>query len=206
VIVRPVWPDPGEPIETTAPDARERLRALYRAPETDWIRLNLVVSLDGSAVGADGTSRSLSRGADRAVLGAVRAESDLVLVGAATLRAEPGLVPRTTRLAVLTRSGDLGTAVLRADDLVLHRLPERRGRIVAEGGPTVAAELLAAGLVDEICLTTVPVLVGGTALPPFGGAVADGFALHRLLVDDAGATYARFFNQSRIADSQRSGS
>jgi riboflavin biosynthesis pyrimidine reductase len=206
VIVRRVWPDAGDPIETTAPGARERLRSLYAAPAADWLRVNLVVSLDGSAAGADGTSRSLSRGADRAVLGAIRAESDLVLVGAATLRAEPSLVPRTTRLAVLSRSGDLGTAVLRPDDLVLDALPPRGGRIVCEGGPSVVAQLLEAGRVDEVCVTTVPVVVGGAPLPPFGRATAPGLTLTQLLVDDVGVGYARFASQSRIAASQRSGS
>jgi len=164
------------------------------------------VSLDGSAVGPDGTTGSLTMGADRAVLGAIRAESDLVLVGAATLRAEPGLVPRSTRLAVLSRSGDLGAAVLRPDDVVFDRLPERGGRIVCEGGPSVVAQLLDAGLVDEVCLTTVPRIVGGRALPPFGTAAARDLELRQLLVDDAGGTYARFFSQSRIEPSQSSGS
>jgi riboflavin biosynthesis pyrimidine reductase len=188
------------------PADRDELRRRYAAPAADWIRVNLVVSLDGSAAGPDGTSRSLTTGADRRVLGAIRAESDLVLVGAATLRAEPELVPRVTPLAVLSRSGDIGTARLRSGDAVLDRLPERRGRIVCEGGPSVVAQLLDAGLVDEICLTTVPRVVGGAPLPPFGGASAGPLELRQLLVDDAGATYARFFNQARIAPSQRSGS
>ncbi|MGN6325983.1 dihydrofolate reductase family protein [Pseudolysinimonas sp.] len=176
--------------------------------------MNLVVSLDGSAVGPDGTSSSLTTGADRAVLGAIRAESDVVLVGAATLRAEPQLVPRTTPLAVLSRSGRIGSAALRPVDVVLGALPERHGRIVCEGGPSVVAQLLDAGLVDEICLTTVPRLVGGTPLPPFGGARTPRLELQHLLVDNAGVSYARYVvrsedgsaaSQSRIAPSQRSG-
>lgn len=154
--------------------------------------MNLVVSLDGSAAGPDGTSSSLTTGADRAVLGAIRAESDLVLVGAATLRAEPHLVPRSTPLAVLSHSGRLGSAVLRPVDVVLDDLPARRGRIVCEGGPSVVAQLLAADLVDEVCLTTVPRVVGGAPLPPFGGAAVPRLTLRHLLVDDAGASYARF--------------
>lgn len=196
----------GGPAIGRVPADRNALRRRYAAPQADWIRVNLVVSLDGSAVGPDGTTRSLTTGADRRVLGAIRAESDLVLVGAATLRAEPELVPRTTALAVLSRSGDTGAAALRPGDVVLDRLPERRGRIVCEGGPSVVAQLLAAGLVDELCLTTVPRILGGIPLRPFGDAPARDFALHQLLVDDAGATYARFFSQSRIAPSQRSGS
>lgn len=203
LFVRRVWPDAGPAVP--ASDAAA-LRALYVAPEPDWFRVNLVVSLDGSAVGADGTSTSISPGADRAILRAVRAESDLVLVGAGTLRSEPELVPRTTRLGVLSRSGDLGGVALRPGDVVLDALPEPGGRIVCEGGPSVVRQLLDAGLVDEICLTTSPVIVGGAPLPVFGGAGADGFVLRQLLVDGVGASYARLVSQSRIAPSQRSGS
>lgn len=35
------------------------------------------------------------------------------------------------------------------------------GRILCEGGPALARSLLAAGLVDELCLTISPVVVGG---------------------------------------------
>lgn len=107
MILRPVHPEPGDPIPVGEPETRERLRALYRR-EADavGIRLNLIASVDGSARGDDGTSESLSSRADRAVLGAIRAESDVVLVGAATLRAEGYLLPRTARLAALTASGD----------------------------------------------------------------------------------------------------
>jgi len=111
VILRQVYPVPGDPIEVGGSDARERLRALYRrADAAPGIRVNLISSIDGSAGGDDGTSESLTSRADRAVLGAIRAESDVVLVGAATLRAEGYLLPRTARLAVLTASGELGAA------------------------------------------------------------------------------------------------
>ncbi|MCQ4122302.1 pyrimidine reductase family protein [Rhodococcus tibetensis] len=36
-------------------------------------------------------------------------------------------------------------------------------RILCEGGPTLFGQLTAEGLVDELCLTTAPVLVGGNA-------------------------------------------
>lgn len=36
-------------------------------------------------------------------------------------------------------------------------------RVLAEGGPRLLADLLAAGLVDELCMTVAPVLVGGPA-------------------------------------------
>lgn len=46
-------------------------------------------------------------------------------------------------------------------------------RVLCEGGPTLLAHLVAAGLLDELCLTVSPVLVGGdarriTSGPPAG--------------------------------------
>lgn len=111
MILRPVHPEPGDPIPVGDADTRDRLRARYRrAPGARGIRVNLIASVDGSARGDDGTSESLSSRADRAVLGAIRAESDAVLVGAASLRAEGYLLPRTAKLAVLTASGELAAA------------------------------------------------------------------------------------------------
>jgi riboflavin biosynthesis pyrimidine reductase len=43
-------------------------------------------------------------------------------------------------------------------------LAERRfARVLAEGGPSLNGQLMAAGLVDELCLTLSPLLVGGEA-------------------------------------------
>ncbi|TPX03579.1 pyrimidine reductase, partial [Schumannella luteola] len=198
-------------------------------------RVNLIASVDGSARGDDGTSESLSSRADRAVLGAIRAESDAVLVGAASLRAEGYLLPRTARLAALTASGDftgaqpgevddpeklivLGPEAARARTASTLPVPHRfvalaadgDGRIglrdaldalstlgapsvVCEGGPSLAAALLADGLVGELCLSTSPRLTGG-GLPVLGAAAHPAVELELLglLVDDAGGLYARW--------------
>ncbi|CAN5309406.1 pyrimidine reductase family protein [soil metagenome] len=65
--------------------------------------------------------------------------------------------------------------------------------IVCEGGPRLAAQLLDAGLVDEICLTTSP-LLNGSAVPILGRALHEERAvtLLQLLVDDASGIYARW--------------
>ncbi len=39
-------------------------------------------------------------------------------------------------------------------------------RVLAEGGPRLLGDLIAAGLVDELCLSTSPQLVGGPAVRP----------------------------------------
>jgi len=64
--------------------------------------------------------------------------------------------------------------------------------VVCEGGPTLAAELLNASLVDELCLTTSPVL-GGASLPLLGGPVAQRrLSLAGLLSDDDDLLFARW--------------
>jgi riboflavin biosynthesis pyrimidine reductase len=240
VILRAVFPSAGEPIDLDVDDARDRIVELYRAPREEWVRLNLISSVSGSATGSDGTSDTLSSPTDRLVLKAIRSLSDVVLVGAASVRAEGYFVPRNGVLAVVSRSGDFsghrikaralddvehpGTLLIlcpagAADraresiglagativavpdvdgslsaDAIVAELRDRGYRsIVAEGGPTLATELVLGGVVDELCLTTSPVLNGGN-LPVFGAAA---FAQHpltldQLLADSSGFTYARW--------------
>lgn len=69
-------------------DVSEAIDADYPWPSGPWVRALFVMTLDGRAAGPDGSSRSISGPADRAVLGAVRRWSDAVVVGAATMRAE----------------------------------------------------------------------------------------------------------------------
>lgn len=65
--------------------------------------------------------------------------------------------------------------------------------IVCEGGPHLAAQLVAAGLVDEVCLTTSPKLTA-VGLPAFGEAefTERTVALTQLLRDETDALYARW--------------
>ncbi|TXK17505.1 dihydrofolate reductase family protein [Homoserinibacter sp. GY 40078] len=234
--LRPLLPEPGAPIPVGEPGSRDRLRALYgRDHDAAGIRINLIASVDGSARGDDGTSESLSSRPDRAVLGAIRAESDVVLIGAASLRAEGYLMPRTARLAVVTTSGDFAGASpapsgdaepilvfgpviarertaasldaphrfieleadshgrLAPESIIASLIADGLGRIVCEGGPVLASQLLAAGLVGELCLSTSPRLVGG-GLPVLGSEPhhAIDLRLLALMADDAGGLYARW--------------
>jgi riboflavin biosynthesis pyrimidine reductase len=65
--------------------------------------------------------------------------------------------------------------------------------IAAEGGPSFAAQLMDANLVDELCMTVMPAL-GGPALPLLGSAATAVWPLsaQQLLIDDAGAQYGRW--------------
>ncbi|WP_040780232.1 pyrimidine reductase family protein [Nocardia pneumoniae] len=68
------------------------------------------------------------------------------------------------------RLADAGAEVIEAGDIAvtpqaLLRALHARGllRVLTEGGPQLFGELLAADVVDELCLTTAPLLVGGAA-------------------------------------------
>lgn len=69
-------------------DVSEAIDDDYPWPSGPWVRALFVMTLDGHIAGPDGSSRSISGPADRAVLGAVRRWADAVIVGAATMRAE----------------------------------------------------------------------------------------------------------------------
>ena len=75
----------------------------------------------------------------------------------------------TCRSADTARLGDRADVVVAGDDEVdlrgaLDQLAALGlGRVLCEGGPSLFADLLAGGLVDELCLTTSPLLVGATA-------------------------------------------
>jgi riboflavin biosynthesis pyrimidine reductase len=67
--------------------------------------------------------------------------------------------------------------------------------ILCEGGPSLNASLLTAGLVDELFLTTVPKLAGGAgALTIVGAAAIDEPLVARLqwLLEYDGELYARY--------------
>jgi len=85
------------------------------------------------------------------------------------------------------------------DPVALRRGLEEAGfsNLLCEGGPHLAADLLAAGLVDELCCTVVPSLVGGSHARIAEGADLDvPLRLHALL--DADSTLlARWLVSSR---------
>src|SRR4051794_9201979 len=63
------------------------LAAAYACPRDEWLRLNMVASVDGAAW-LKGESRGLSSDADRRIFGILRGLADVVLAGAATVRTE----------------------------------------------------------------------------------------------------------------------
>lgn len=140
-------------------------------------------SLDGRSAAADGTSQWITSGAARRDTHRLRAEADVILVGTGTVLADdPRLTVRgddgeplarqPLRAVMGQRAVAPGARVLdeAAETLLLRTREPRealaelfeRGRrhVFLEGGPSLAASFLRAGVVDEIVAYVAPVLLG----------------------------------------------
>lgn len=165
----------AETAELLAPYLKHRRTAL------PWVVLKLAATLDGRIAAPDATSRWITGPEARADVHRLRAESDAVLVGAGTVRADDpaltvrdwqppsGVTPRTSQpLRVV-----LGTApsdarlhpALELDgplEQVLCELGERGVvQLLVEGGSATAAAFHRAGLVDHYAVYLAPALFGG---------------------------------------------
>jgi riboflavin-specific deaminase-like protein len=245
----------GEPLDDAALGAllEARYLAVERPAPADrpWVLVNMVASVDG-ATALDGRSGGLGGPTDQRVLGLVRSVADVVVAGAATVRAEGYGPPRTSverraqreargqaplpRIAVVTGSLDLdlGTALFTTDDprpLVITTtdapadrlaatavradvveagtgrvdLPAALGMlhatgcrtVLVEGGPSINGQFVAAGLVDELCLTVSPRLVGGGSSRIAHGPAgpAEDLVLAHALLDDDGLLFLRYLRR-----------
>lgn len=156
-----------------------------------FVTWKFATTLDGRSAAADGTSRWVSSPAARQDTHRLRATCDVMLVGTNTIAVDDPLLtvrddhdqPREhqpLRAVMGERDLDPGRRVFNADTETVHlrtRDPEAaladlfdRGRrhVFLEGGPTLAAAFVRAGLVDEIVAYVAPMLLGAGR-----GAVAD---------------------------------
>jgi len=79
--------------------------------------------------------------------------------------------------------------------VLLDRLADRGlPRVLCEGGPSLLGAFIAAGLLDEMCLTSAPILVGGSAVRIAAGGpdVATRMRRAHVLTDDDGYLYSRY--------------
>ena len=95
--------------------------------------------------------------------------------------------------------------VLGEEELSLPALVERLhglgyAQVLCEGGPGLARDLLAAGLVDELCLTTVPRLVAGAHLRVLDGADVDVPLRLESLLESVGTLLARWLTRPKFTD------
>ena len=154
----------------------------HRTTGRPWVVLKLAATLDGRTAAPDGSSRWVTGEEARADGHRLRAQSDAVIVGAGTVRADDpeltvrqatgadplrvvlGRAPEGARVhPALEMDGDLGD--------ILDQLG-RRGVVQAmvEGGPTVAGDFHRAGLVDRYVFYLAAALLGGDdGRPVFAG-------------------------------------
>jgi diaminohydroxyphosphoribosylaminopyrimidine deaminase/5-amino-6-(5-phosphoribosylamino)uracil reductase len=147
----------------------------HRGTGRPFVVLKLAASLDGRTAAPDGSSQWITGPEARADAHALRAESDAVVVGAGTVRADdPSL---TVRDAPAPRGDPLRVVLGRAPDGArIHPCLEHQGdvgqlldqlgakghlQVLVEGGATVAHALHHAGLVDRYVLYLAPALFGG---------------------------------------------
>ncbi|MCH1865964.1 dihydrofolate reductase family protein [Nocardioides sp. CFH 31398] len=182
----------------------DALARLYAPPRPDWWRASMVATTDGAASGPDGLSGSINNAPDGRVFAALRAHADAIVVGAGTVRAEE-YGPADVPIVCLTRGAEVppsladapdGTVLLRSmdDPAALRAELSERGlmSVTVEGGPSVLATLLAAGVVDELCLTTVPRLLGGDAGRITAGTDVDLALSPTLLLEHDGTLLGRW--------------
>ena len=186
------------------------------------VRANFVASIDGAAT-HDGRSGGLSGAADKRHFELLRRVTDVVLVGAGTVRDEgygPMLVDEASQLwrerhgmprhpvfaivsghldldptspifteapvrPIVITTADADTAAFAAVADVIAVGTEHvdlgaalaavramgHAQVLCEGGPSLFAAMLAADLIDELCLTIAPTLEGGDGPRIVGGDI-----------------------------------
>ena len=145
----------------------------HRTTGRPFVVLKWAATLDGRTAAPDGSSKWITGDEARADAHRLRAESDAVIVGAGTVRADD------PELTVREAPGDdplrvvLGKA---PDGARVHPCVEHDGsladllddlgakgvvQVLVEGGASVAADFHRAGLVDRYVLYLAPALLGG---------------------------------------------
>jgi diaminohydroxyphosphoribosylaminopyrimidine deaminase/5-amino-6-(5-phosphoribosylamino)uracil reductase len=152
-------------------------------PHVTW---KVATTLDGRVAAADGTSRWITSAAARRDTHRLRAEASAILVGTGTvltddpaltvrdaedrplpdqpLRVVMGLRPVPPQARVLDDRAETLRLPTREPREALEALHAREVRhVFLEGGPTLAAAFLGAGLVDRVVAYVAPALLGAGA-------------------------------------------
>ena len=160
-----------------AGDARALLAPYlhHRRTGRPYVVLKLAATLDGGTAAPDGTSQWITGPEARADAHALRAESDAIIVGAGTVRADdPALTvrdapaPRGDPLRIVLGDAPEGARIhpCRSHHGPVGDLLDDLGaqgclQVLVEGGATVAHQLHHEGLVDRYVLYLAPALFGG---------------------------------------------
>lgn len=171
-----------------------------------WVVLKLAQTLDGRVADGGGGPTAITGTEARAAVHLLRAESDAVLIGTGTaLIDDPQLTVRDHEVAHQPLRAVMGERELPAGLRVLDDaaptllIRERRPasalallrdagvqQVLLEGGPTLAAAFLDAGLVDEVAWLLAPRLLGSgpSSLPRLQAPVPVSVTAATLIGDD----------------------
>lgn len=167
----------AEPAEELNPVWTFAMR--HQRPRIVW---KVAATLDGRVAAPDGSSRWITGAEARAEVHTLRAEVDGILVGTNTVLVDdPELVPRGAdgkrapmRIVMGQRSVPAGARIRHAEPMRnFWQIPTRDTRfalaqmfrrelhlVLLEGGPSLAAAFLRAGVVDEIRWYVAPAVLG----------------------------------------------
>src|SRR3954454_14831160 len=164
-------------VGTCRDEVTEQLRPYLKHRRTGrpYVVLKLASTLDGRTAAPDGTSQWITGPEARTDAHRLRAESDAVLVGAGTVRADdpsltvrhvdaPGGDPLRVVLGHAPADAKIQPALELTGDLdaVLDKLGGMGVlQLLVEGGAQVAHDFHAAGLVDRYVIYLAPALMGG---------------------------------------------
>jgi len=187
----------GVEVTHEAPDGPDPIEAWLHRQRTGrpFVTWKYAATLDGRSAAADGTSRWITGEAARADVHRLRADSDAVVVGVGTVLADdpeltvrPPRGPQPLRVVLDRRARTPADARVHpalvlsgTPDEVLGELAQRDVvAVLLEGGPTVAAAFVQAGLVDRVVAYLAPALLGDgpPALSDIGvGTITDAVRL-----------------------------
>jgi len=154
----------------------------HRRTKRPFVILKMASTIDGRTSAADGTSRWITGQDARRRVHELRAESDAILVGAGTVRADDpylnvrgvaGASPRRIVLGKIDSGAHVHPCLEYSGELTT--LLDTLGRegilqLLVEGGPRVAASFHHQGLVNRYIMHIAPAIAGGDdAHPLFRG-------------------------------------